>query len=203
MRSEKNERQVTFHPTNGRSRSSAAQSFDNEFRQHRDELEQKIGRIARELEEMRHVHATEKCEGEVTGDDYAGGQRPALPARIPVHYSRNGRSKRHISSTAINKEARDKPASTGAKNSKRDFVTRDGCRRHQQVPYDQGGDSQLGCAEHSGEDYSVESDKTSVEDDDILDGSRQARGGHPRRTMHSQRYSRRTSHRRRFDNKGS
>jgi len=198
MRSEKNERQVTFHPTNGRSRSSAAQSFDNEFRQHRDELEQEIGRIARELEEMRHVHATEKCEGEVTGDDYAGEQRPALPARIPVHYSRNGRSKRHISSTAINKEARDKPASTGAKNSKRN-----GCRRHQQVPYDQGGDSQLGCAEHSSEDYSVESDKTSVKDDDILDGSRQARGGHPRRTMHSQRYRRRTSHRRRFDNKGS
>ena len=65
-----------------------------------------------------------------------------------------------------------------------------------------GSDSQLGCAAHSSEDYSVESDKTSVEDDDILDGSRQARGGHLRRTMHSQRH-RRTSHRRRFDNKGS
>jgi len=49
MRGEKNERQVTFHPINGRGRSSAAQ----EFRQHRDELEQEIGRIARELEEMR------------------------------------------------------------------------------------------------------------------------------------------------------
>ena len=53
------------------------------------------------------------------------------------------------------------------------------------------------------EDYSVESDTTSVEDDDILDGSRQARGDHPRRTMHSQRHRRRTSHRRRFDHKGS
>ena len=56
MRGEKNERQVTFHLTNGRGRSSAAESFDNEFRQHRDELEREIGRIARELEEMRHTN---------------------------------------------------------------------------------------------------------------------------------------------------
>jgi len=48
----------------------------------------------------------------------------------------------------------------------------------------------------------VESDTTSV-DDDISDGSRQARGGHPRRTVHSQRHRTRTSHRRRFDHKGS
>ena len=111
MRSEKNERQVTFHPTNGRGRSSAAQSFGNEFQQHRDELEREIGRIARELEEMRHIHATEKCEGEAAGKDYIGEGSPALPARIPVHYSRKGHSKRHISSTPINK-GRDKPETT-------------------------------------------------------------------------------------------
>jgi len=64
MRGGKNERQVTFHPTNDRGRSSAAQSFSNGFRQHRVKLEQEIGRIARELEEMRHVHAIENCEGE-------------------------------------------------------------------------------------------------------------------------------------------
>ena len=32
MRGEKNERQVTFHPINGRGRSSAVQSFGNECR---------------------------------------------------------------------------------------------------------------------------------------------------------------------------
>ena len=159
-----------------------------------DELEQEIGRIARELEEMRHVHATENCKG-------AGKVKfPTLPDRIPVHYSRKSRSKRHISSTAINKR-RDKPETTGAKNSTRESVTRDGCRRHHQVQYDQGGDSQLGCAEHSSEDYSVESDTKSIEDDDISDGSRQARGGHPRRTVYSQHHRRRTSHRQRFDHK--
>ena len=42
---------------------------------------------------MRHVHATENCEGEATGRDYVGEQNPALPARIPVHYSRKGHSK--------------------------------------------------------------------------------------------------------------
>ena len=140
---------------------------------------------------MRHVHATENCEGEVTGRDYV--------ARIPVHYSRKGRSKRHVSSTPTNKEGRDKPESTGAKNSTRESVSRDGCRRHR----DQGGDSQRGCAEYSSEDYSMASDTTSVENDDISDGSRHARGGHPRRTVHRQRHRRRTSHRRRFDHKGS
>ena len=123
----------------------AAQSFGNEFRQHRDELEREIGRIARELEEMRHVHATENCEGEATGKDYVGEQSAAPPARVPVHYGRKGRSKRHVTSTPINKEGRDKPGSTVAENSRptREFVSRDGCRRHQ-VRYDQGGDSQRG-----------------------------------------------------------
>ena len=153
---------------------------------------------------MRHVHATENCEGEVTGKDYVGEQSPAPPARIPVHYSRKGRSKRHISSTPINK-GHDKPETTVAKNSRpaRESVTRDGCRRHHQVHYDQGGDSQRGCAEHSSEDYSMDSDTTSVEDDDISDGSYQTRGGHPHRTIHSRRHRGKTSQRRRFDHKGS
>jgi len=42
----------------------------------------------------------------------------------------------------------------------------------------------------------VKSHTTSAEDDDNLDGSRQAQGGHPRRTVHSQRHRRRTSQRR-------
>ena len=121
-----------------------------------------------------------------------------------VHYGRKGRSKRHVTSTPINKEGRDKPGSTVAENSRptKEFVSRDGCRRHQ-VCYDQGGDSQRGFAEHSSEDSSVESDTASTEDDDSVDGSRQARGGHPHRTVYSQRHGRRTSHRRRFDHKGS
>jgi len=164
MRGERNERQVTFHPTNERGRSSAAQSFRNEFRQHRDELEQEIGRIARELEEMRHVHAIENCEGEATCKDYVGEQSPALPARIPVHYSRKGRSKRHVSSTPVDK-GRDKPETTVAENSRptRESVSRDGCRRRHQIHYNQRGDSQLGFVEHSSEDYSVESDTTSTD----------------------------------------
>jgi len=158
IRGERNERQVTFHPTNERGRSSAAQSFRNEFRQHRDELEQEIGRIARELEEMRHVHAIENCEGEATGKDYVGEQSPALSARIPVHYGRKGRSKRHVSSTPVDK-GRDKPETTVAENSRptRESVSRDGCRRRHQIHYNQRGDSQLGFVEHSSEDYSVES----------------------------------------------
>jgi len=84
----------------------------------------------------------------------------------------------------------------------KESVTRDGCRRRHQVHYNQGCAGQVGCAEHSREDYSVESDTTSVEDDNISDGSRQARGVHPRHTMHSHRH-RRTSHRQRFDQKGS
>ena len=156
----------------------------------RDELEREIGRIARELEEMRRVHMTENCEGEAAGKDYVGEQSPALPARVPVHYGRKGRSKRHVSSTPINKEGRDKPGSTVAENSghTRESVSRNAGRRRHQIHYNQGGDSQRGCAEHSSENYSVESDTTSVEDDDSSDGSRQARGGHPRRTMHSQRH---------------
>ena len=152
---------------------------------------------------MRHVHATENCEGEATGRDYVGEQSPALPARVPVHYSRKGRSKRHTISTPINKE-RGRPETTVVENSRptRESVSRNGCRRRRQVHYNQGGDSQRGCAEHSSEDYSVDSDTTSVENDDISDGSRQARGGHPRRTVYSQRHGRRTSHRRRFDHKG-
>jgi len=155
--------------------------------------------------EMRHVHLTENCEGETAGKDYTGEENPTLPDRIPVHCGRKGRSKRHVSSTPINKEGRDKPGSTVAENSRptRESVSRDGCRRRHQVRYDQGGDSQLGCAEHSSEDYSVDSDTTSVEDDGISDGSRQARGGHPRRTVPSQRHRKKTSHRRRFDHKGS
>ena len=93
--------------TNGRGRSSAAQSFGNEFRRHRDELQREIGRIARELAEMRHAHMTENCEGEAAGKDYVGEQSPTLPARVPVHYSRKGRSKRHISSTPRNKKGCD------------------------------------------------------------------------------------------------
>jgi len=107
MRGEKIERQATFRPSNDRGRNSAVQSFGNEFRQHRDELGQEIGRIARELEGMRHVHATENCEGEAAGKVYVGEQSPALPARVPVHYSRKGRSKRHTSSTPRNKKGCD------------------------------------------------------------------------------------------------
>ena len=114
-----------------------------------DELEQEIGRIARELEEMRHVHATENCEG--AGKGYICEENPTLPDRIPVHYSRKGRSKRHISSTPVD-IGRDKPESTGAKNSTRESVSRDGCRRRHQVHYNQGGDGQVGCTEHSSED---------------------------------------------------
>ena len=138
MRGEKNERHITFHPTNGRGRSSAAQSFGNEFRRHRDELEQEICRIARELKEMRHCHATENCKGEAADKDYIGEENTTLPDRMPVHYSRKSCSKRHISSTPINKEGHDKPETTVAVNSIKDSATRGRCRRHHQ---DQGGDS--------------------------------------------------------------
>jgi len=88
------------------------------------------------------------------------------------------------------------PETTVVKNSTRNSVTRGGCRRHH---CDQHSDSQYEQTEHSSEDYSVESDTTSIED---LDDSRQAGSGHLRRAMHSQRH-RRSSYRRRFENKDS
>ena len=68
--------------------------------------------------------------------------------------SRKSCSKRHISSTPINK-SRDKPEVAAAKNSTRDSDS----------------DSQPEVTEHSSE----ESDAASMEDDDISDESRQGR----------------------------
>ena len=54
---------------------------------------------------MRHVHATENCEGEVR--IISVKKNATLPDRIHVHHSRKCRSKRHISSTPVDK-GRDK-----------------------------------------------------------------------------------------------
>ena len=111
--------------------SSAVQSFGNELRQHRKQLEEEMHRIARELKEM---------QVEVAGEDNIA-QLSKRSRTLPAHRirtiaaneeriqdpqrkysamsSRKSSSKRHISSTPINK-SRDKPEVAVAKNSTRD-----------------------------------------------------------------------------------
>ena len=210
---------VTFHPTNDRCHTPAVQSFVNELQQHREGLEQEIGRIAKELKEMQHIHARQNAEVEVAGLDHRGqysdggrtlsvhrGQEiSANEERIKESQrkysavsSRESSSKRHVSSTPMNK-GRDKFKSTVVKKSTMDPVVRGGCRRRRNDNHDSS--TQREFTGHSSESCSTESDTTSIEGDDISDDSRQIRRGHPHSTMHSQRH-RRTTYRRRSENKG-
>ena len=100
----------------------AVQSFVNELQQHREGLEQEIGRIAKELKEMQHIHARQNAEVDVAGLDHRGQYSDGVRT-LSVHRGQE---------ISANEERI------------QDSVVRGGCRRRRNHNHDSGTQRQHG-----------------------------------------------------------